>query len=67
MENKKHHNYTLALILLFGVGLLVQFVPEGTKQCSDFSSYRAAQRYFKSHNAYYLDGDSDGVACESLI
>lgn len=41
------------------------------KDCSDFSSQQDAQRFFESEggprNDYHrLDGDGDGVACESL-
>lgn len=41
------------------------------KDCSDFRSWRAAQNFFKAHGGprydpHRLDGDNDGVACESL-
>lgn len=40
------------------------------RDCSDFSSWRAAQRFYKSHNPqrdpHRLDADRDGIACESL-
>ena len=43
----------------------------GGKNCSDFSSRRAAQRYFLAHGGPArdpsgLDADHDGVACSSL-
>ncbi|MFB6217115.1 MAG: excalibur calcium-binding domain-containing protein, partial [Candidatus Aenigmatarchaeota archaeon] len=37
--------------------------------CSDFSSQRAAQRFYERHkpgDPHNLDGDGDGEACESL-
>ena len=43
----------------------------GDKDCSDFSSQREAQRFFKAHGGPRsdpdrLDADHNGVACESL-
>jgi hypothetical protein len=39
------------------------------KDCSDFRTQRRAQRFFKRHNPrrdrHRLDGDNDGIACES--
>jgi hypothetical protein len=38
--------------------------------CSDFNSWKQAQRFFKHHHPrqdpYRLDADHDGIACESL-
>lgn len=42
----------------------------GDKDCSDFSSHAAAQKFFKAHqpgDPHRLDGDRDGVACEGLL
>lgn len=41
------------------------------KDCSDFSSWRQAQRFYKRHGGpkydpHRLDGDDDGIACERL-
>jgi hypothetical protein len=41
------------------------------KDCSDFRSWKAAQRFYKNHGGprydpHRLDGDRDGIACESL-
>lgn len=41
------------------------------KDCSDFSSHRQAQHYFKKHGGPRhdpdrLDADHDGIACEDL-
>ena len=44
----------------------------GDKDCSDFTTQPAAQQYFDSHggspsnNVDRLDGDGDGIVCESL-
>jgi Excalibur calcium-binding domain len=39
------------------------------KDCSDFSTQKRAQRFFKRHkprrDRHRLDGDNDGIACES--
>jgi hypothetical protein len=41
----------------------------GDKDCSDFATQRAAQKWFKHHNPKQdpsgLDADHDGIACES--
>src|SRR6476659_1203325 len=34
--------------------------------CSDFSTQAEAQRYLLPGDPYRLDGDNDGIACESL-
>ncbi|HXS48409.1 MAG TPA: excalibur calcium-binding domain-containing protein [Solirubrobacterales bacterium] len=41
------------------------------KDCSDFSSWRAAQNFYRNHGGprsdpHRLDADHDGIACESL-
>jgi len=41
------------------------------KDCSDFSTWRQAQHYFKKHGGPRydpdrLDADHDGIACEDL-
>jgi len=41
------------------------------KDCSDFRSWKAAQRFYKNHGGprydpHRLDGDRDGIACEDL-
>lgn len=41
----------------------------GDRNCSDFTSQRAAQRFFERHqpgDPHRLDGDGDGRACELL-
>jgi hypothetical protein len=41
------------------------------RDCSDFNTWRQAQNFFKKHGGpkydpHRLDGDDDGIACESL-
>jgi len=39
------------------------------RDCSDFNTQAAAQRFFKRHqpgDPHRLDGDGDGIVCESL-
>ena len=41
------------------------------KDCSDFNTWRQAQKFFKNHGGprndpHRLDADRDGIACESL-
>jgi hypothetical protein len=41
------------------------------RDCSDFSSWRAAQKFYKKkggpqRDPHRLDADHDGIACESL-
>ena len=45
--------------------------PEDDRNCSDFSTWQEAQGFFESEGGpasdpHRLDGDGDGVACESL-
>lgn len=45
--------------------------PGDSKNCSDFSSWREAQSWYEIYFPYYgdiarLDGDGDGIACQSL-
>lgn len=52
-----------------GIGALVSFAhlyTQAPNQCADFSSHAAAQRWFQSHSATWLDHDADGIACERL-
>jgi excalibur calcium-binding domain-containing protein len=43
----------------------------GDKDCSDFNTWREAQKFYKRHGGpqrdpHRLDADHDGIACESL-
>jgi hypothetical protein len=42
------------------------FLADGDCDCSDFSSQAQAQQYLLPGDPYRLDGDGDGIACESL-
>jgi len=36
------------------------------RDCDDFETQKAAQEFHESHSGHGLDGDGDGIACESL-
>ncbi|MDY7082818.1 MAG: excalibur calcium-binding domain-containing protein [Halobacteria archaeon] len=38
----------------------------GNQDCNDFDTQEEAQRFFENHSGHRLDGDDDGIACESL-
>ena len=53
------------------IGLAAAPATAADKDCSDFSSWRAAQKFYKRHGGpqrdpHRLDADDDGIACESL-
>jgi hypothetical protein len=63
----------LATLATAAAGLAIAAQPAVAFQdrdCSDFPTHRAAQRFFKHHHPnrdpHGLDGDNDGIACESL-
>jgi hypothetical protein len=46
-------------------------VAAADKDCSDFDTWRQAQKFYKRHGGpqsdpHRLDADRDGIACESL-
>lgn len=51
-----------------GIALLLGGCSSGSsdKNCSDFSCQQDAQAWHNSHPGDGLDGDGDGIACESL-
>lgn len=53
---------------LIGVASAPPAVAFKDKDCSDFKSQKAAQKFFKKHNPkkdpHGLDADHDGIACE---
>jgi hypothetical protein len=63
-----------SLVILTTVGALaITAAPAsaGDKDCSDFSSWRQAQNFYKNHGGprydpHRLDADHDGIACEDL-
>jgi hypothetical protein len=66
-----HRRFIAALAVL--AGLAVAAPPAAVARdydCSDFSTWRQAQRFYKNHNPrrdpHRLDADRDGIACESL-
>lgn len=65
------HKYIAALAVV--VGLLISAAPVAARDydCSDFSTWRQAQRFYRNHGGprrdpHRLDADHDGIACESL-
>ena len=53
------------------IGIVAAPATAADKDCSDFSSWRAAQKFYKRHGGprrdpHRLDADHDGIACESL-
>ncbi|HEU4393014.1 MAG TPA: excalibur calcium-binding domain-containing protein [Solirubrobacterales bacterium] len=64
---------TCLAVLTTAIALAFTAVPASAadKDCSDFSTWRQAQNFYKKHGGprydpHRLDGDNDGVACESL-
>jgi Excalibur calcium-binding domain len=60
-------------VLVAAVALAFAATPVSAadKDCSDFSTWRQAQNFYKKHGGpkydpHRLDGDDDGIACESL-
>lgn len=61
----------LALVSLGGGSrVAVTAAAGGDKDCTDFDTQKEAQNFFESHrpgsDPHQLDGDGDGVACETL-
>lgn len=62
--------FALALVVA-GLGFAAQPVAAADKDCSDFRTQAAAQKFYKKHGGpkrdpHRLDADRDGIACESL-
>ena len=63
----------IAPLLVAGAVALLFAIPAPSlaadKDCSDFSNQKKAQEFFEKHgpgnDPHHLDGDGDGVACES--
>lgn len=70
----KKQSRSLIAVLAVAAGLLIAAQPASAfvdKDCSDFSSWNAAQHYYKKHGGprrdpSRLDADHDGIACEDL-
>ena len=60
-----------AAVLIFGLMSASPSAHAADRDCSDFKTQRAAQKFFKNHNPkkdpHRLDADGDGKACESLL
>jgi hypothetical protein len=63
----------LIAVVVFAAALTVPAASAtaGDKDCSDFSTWRQAQNFYKNHGGprydpHRLDADHDGIACESL-
>ena len=57
---------TATLLALVALNLDPLSAAAARVRCRDFASQEEAQAYMQQHGATYLDGDRDGVACESL-
>lgn len=60
-----------ALAALVAMSFSAPPVSAADKDCSDFKTWREAQKFYKRHGGpqrdpHRLDADRDGVACESL-
>jgi hypothetical protein len=60
-----------ALTIAFALALGSTPASAADKDCSDFNTWREAQKFYKRHGGpqrdpHRLDGDDDGIACESL-
>jgi hypothetical protein len=62
----------LTILTLVAAAFAVSAAPAsaGDKDCSDFPTQAAAQKFFKKHGGprqdpHRLDADHDGIACES--
>lgn len=62
---------TAAIVALAAMSFGAVPVSAADKDCSDFDTWREAQRFYKRHGGpqrdpHRLDADHDGIACESL-
>jgi hypothetical protein len=60
-----------ALVTVVALVLPAAPASAADKDCSDFSTWRQAQKFYKRHGGpkydpHRLDADHDGIACESL-
>jgi hypothetical protein len=60
-----------ALAAVVALAFAAAPVSAADKDCSDFSSWRQAQKFYKKHGGprydpHRLDADRDGIACEDL-
>jgi hypothetical protein len=67
----KTRSTLVALTALVALAFAATPAAAGDKDCSDFSSWRQAQNFYKKHGGprsdpHRLDADRDGIACEDL-
>ena len=62
----KRQLLTATLVALAALNLEPLPATAARVRCADFATQQEAQAYMQQHGATYLDGDKDGVACESL-
>jgi len=60
-----------AAVVVVALAVPTASAAAGDKDCSDFSTWRQAQNFYKQHGGprydpHRLDADHDGIACESL-
>jgi hypothetical protein len=60
-----------ALVTVVALAFSAAPASAADKDCSDFSTWRQAQKFYKRHGGpkydpHRLDADHDGIACESL-
>jgi len=53
-------------LLIFALGFSTAPAAARRVRCSDFQFQEEAQTYMQQQGAMYLDGDRDGIACETL-
>ena len=62
----KRQLLTATLVALAALNLEPLPATAARVRCADFATQQEAQAYMQQHGTTYLDGDKDGVACESL-
>jgi endonuclease YncB( thermonuclease family) len=61
----KRQLLTATLVALAALNLEPLPATAARVRCADFATQQEAQAYMQQHGTTYLDGDKDGVACES--
>ena len=64
-------NTFVAVLAALALAVAVPQASAADRDCSDFNSWHAAQKFYKKHGGpkrdpHRLDADWDGIACESL-
>ena len=67
----KIRSSVVALTAVVAIAFAAAPASAADKDCSDFSSWRQAQNFYKNHGGprydpHRLDADHDGIACEAL-